>query len=273
MILRVIFILGLLLANLVGNAQVLLSPRVDYENSTLLGNDINQFFDSYNSYYANSTTTFFEPISPGDFSHTNYGGAIRLNLGDPLAIFSGFSFTYGKGMATRQAIHANGLKAQTDFNIFDYVGQYDLGLRYKIFVASAHMSGRYRKTRMNFGYFYQDGTYSIGNEYDILGVYEASTITLDYGFTVGIKWERFYFPVSWSYASNAFSDDGLLTLVDFEKRQIRWQDLPRDYGQWVADPAGLDPNSQLVRANSFRSNRINIGVEISLFKDSTDDNK
>ena len=251
------------------NAQpIQLSPRVDYESSTLLGRDLNDFFTSYNDYYQSNLTSSFDSLRAGDFGHFNYGGALRAQIGDEkIAFCSGFLFTYGQANAIRSAAHLNGIKAQTDFKVNDYMGQFDIGFKLYIIQLSTHMAARYRKTQMAFGYYYQDGSYSIGNEYDILGVYLAETITLDVGFSIGLKYKRWYVPLSWSYATDAFSDDGLLTLVDSEKRQIRWRDVPRDFEQWATDPTNMNLETGFVRSKSLRSNRITLGIEYSLMYD------
>jgi len=77
---------------------------------------------------------------------------------------------------------------------------------------------------------------------------------------------RFYIPITISYPSNAFSDEGLLTLTDFDKSQARWTDIPRDFETWANDPANIDLDEGFVRAQSFRSTRISIGIEYILGK-------
>ena len=243
-----------------------ISPRFDYESSVLLDNDLNDFYSSYNAYYAGVIPQPFDTINPGDFSHAAYGGAIRYFTPGTIGFQTGLFVTYGKQQVQRKALFQNGIGSQTDWEVRDLNLQYDLGLSiYQFLNISAHIAGRFRNTELAFGYMYQDGSYSLGNEYDILGVYSASTTTLDFGWSVGIKIKRVYVQMGMSYPSNAFSDDGLLTLMDFDERQIRWTDLPRDYTTWANDPTNLDLDNGFVRAMSLRSRRFNIGFEILLF--------
>lgn len=244
-----------------------LGGRLDYESSQLVGRDYNEFYKSYNDYYNLSLTEAFDTINPGDFSHLGFGGSIRFFGPGKLAFQNGLLLTYGRSNVLRTSVFSNGIKSETNWEIGDLNLQYDVGVLIGQSLSLAvHMAGRFRSTDMAFGYYYQDGSYSIGNEYDILGVYSGQTITLDWGFNAGLLVKRFYFQIGMSFPTNAFSDDGLLTLFDQDERQIRWLDLPRDYQQWVDDPANMDPSTGFVRMSSLRSTRLNVGLEFFILK-------
>lgn len=252
-----------------GQSPFKLGFRFDYEASSLTpGHDMNDFYRSYNNYYSGVIPKPFDTISSGELSHTGWGGSIRyFGAGDQVAFQSGLIFTYGGKDIFREARFQNGIITRTDWRVNDLNTQVDVGiLLWRKLTLATHMAARFRSTEIALGYFYQDGSYSLGNEYDILGVYRASTTTLDLGFSIGLNVKRFYLQMGMSYPTNAFSDEGLLTLLDYDERQIRWTDLPRDYETWVNDPANLDLDNGFVRARSLRSTRFNLGIEFFILK-------
>ena len=237
----------------------------DYERATFVDHDINDFFRSYNAYYGGNMKMPFDTLGSDASSHLNFGGGLRFFTEGAVGFSSGLLVTYGKGSTDNTAVFQNDITTQTDFAFRDWTLQFDLGINIKQFLfLHGHMTGRFRKTVMDLGYIYQDGSYSLGNEYDILGVYSASTNSLDVGASVGLRLGPVYIPLTISFPTNFASDDGLLTLVDFEKRQIRWGDLPRDFPTWVDDPANIDLDTGFVRARSLAAMRISLGIEIWL---------
>lgn len=241
--------------------------RGDYEYSKLYMFDINDFYRNYNAYYAGVIPQPFDTLNPTVFSHPNLGASVRFASGDPVGFYTGLSMVYGRTSFDQQAKFQNNLITNTGFNVADWNLQIDAGLIFfRVLTLEGLVAARSRKTFMEIGYTYQDGSYSVGNEYDILGVYQASTTTLDWGLAAGLRLGRLYIPVSISFPTNMLSDDGLLTLTDFDETQVRWSDLPRDYQTWANDPVNMDLETGFVRAQSFQSMRINVGVEFAIFQ-------
>ncbi|MEM6262927.1 MAG: hypothetical protein AAGI38_10500 [Bacteroidota bacterium] len=244
-----------------------LTLRVDREISQLDGPDINDFFQSYNAYYGSNLETPFSIMRAADFTHNNVGMGIRMGTGRNFGFASGLGMTYGRIRNQNVSVFRNGIGTETELTTRDWTLTFDMGVRIKsILFLQVHMAGRFRKNILEMGYRYQDGSYSLGDEYDILGIYEAPTTTLDLGASAALRIWKLYIPISISWPTNFASDENLLTVTDFEKRQIRWTDLPRDFETWADDPANLDLDNGFVRANSFRSPRVTIGVELIIGK-------
>ncbi|MCB0705135.1 MAG: hypothetical protein KDC34_07485 [Saprospiraceae bacterium] len=236
--------------------------RAEYERSTMENYDLNDFFRSYNDYYAGVIPQPFDTLLGTDFSHFGYGTGIRFYTGEVFGFAGSLFGTYGVKKESRTAIFQNDITTQADFRVRDMNIQIDLGVHiYRILFLQGHLTGRFRKTVLDLGYFYQDGSYSIGDEYEIIGVYSGLTTTLDVGGSVGIKLGPVFIPVSISFPTNMFSDGGLITLLDYDKQKTRWSDLPRDYKTWADDPANVDLDNGFVRMESLQSVRINIGIE------------
>ncbi|MEL6653079.1 MAG: hypothetical protein AAFQ87_19925 [Bacteroidota bacterium] len=240
-----------------------LSLRVDYEASRLLGDDLNDFYLSYNEYHASFTSLFFDTLRANELSHFNFGLGSRIATGEDIG-FSGSAFLMlGRKTIRRDAIFLTNIVTRTDLQVNDLTLHFDGGIHYqRKYFAHLQVGMRSRRNTFDVGYIYADGSYSLGNEYDILGVYQSFTSTLDLGLNLGIKVKQFYIPIGISWPVVLFPEDRLY-LEDFDALQGNNQ-LPRDYRQWANEPAGLDPATQLVRGESFRAMRINIGLEFWL---------
>ncbi|MDX2246520.1 MAG: hypothetical protein SF052_07090 [Bacteroidia bacterium] len=252
--------------------QVALTLRGDYESSQLSGFELNDFFQSYNEYYGVNMQQPFDTVAVKGLSHAGWGMGMRFLSGDNAGFATGIFLTYGSKSLRNEAIFANDLLTRTDFRVKDYNCQVDIGFHLKRFLLiQGHISARIRESVFDLGYVYQDGSFSRGNEYDILGVYKGSTITLDVGASAGLKLGPVFIPVGISFPTNMIPDDGLSTLLDYDITRIRWNDLPRNYQVWADDPVNFDPFEDAVRTQSFRSVRINIGLEIWLGKKSSEE--
>jgi hypothetical protein len=241
--------------------------RSAYQLSNFNDFQLNEFFTSFNDYYGSNMEEPFLRYDERTLDMFNGGVGFRLGFGEKIGPSLGLLTTFGQKTVQRNARFQNQIVTQTDLRMRDWTVQFDAGLHFfGVLFVQGHIAGHFRRSVFTLGYVYQDGSYSLGNEYDILGVYKAPTTTIDVGGSLGLRLGPVFIPVSISYPTGFISDDGLLTLTDFEKRQARWSDLPRDFRQWVEDPANLDPDTQLVEARGFESVRINIGIEIWLGK-------
>jgi len=151
--------LALLTGYLASFAQSGLMIRADYELSSLTGDDINDFFDSYNAYYGTNMVREFEDIPVNAFNHINWGGGIRLlglsNEKKKVDLSTGLFVTYGSGNWSQDGEFRNGIITQTDFVTRDYTLQYDLGiLLFNRLSLTGFIGGRFRTTILDVGYFY-----------------------------------------------------------------------------------------------------------------------
>ncbi|MEM6343738.1 MAG: hypothetical protein AAF927_07650 [Bacteroidota bacterium] len=244
------------------DGQFQLSLRLEYEASLLQGFDLNDFYRSHNDYYASSAAQFFDTLAASELSHPALGLGGRFTMGDDFGFSSGLFLTYGRKSVRREARFLTNIVTRTDLLTRDVNLQFDVGFHIqRKFFLHGHIAGRFRKNVFDIGYIYPDGSFSLGNEYDILGVYQSNTTTLDAGANLAFKIKKVYIPIGISWPLNFATDDGLLTLQDFDIRQARWAEVPRDFRQWANDPANLDPREQLVRSQSFQAIRLNIGIE------------
>ncbi|MFY0672743.1 MAG: hypothetical protein JXQ87_05040 [Bacteroidia bacterium] len=242
-----------------------LGYRLDYEQSTMLNRDINRFFNSYNGYYGNNMDVPLDTINANATSHFNHGFSIRYFDNAKTSFFMGLEFFWGKNELERNGRFANGIQTQCDFLFKDFTFQTDVGFKAGPLVLAGIMAGRVRQIEFDLGYIYQDGTYSLGNEYDVLSAHTSMHTTLDLGFSLGIKLKRFYISYQRTQPTNFASDNGLLTLLDFDERQIRWSDVPTDFEKWANDPANLKLENGFVRASSFATARNSFSIEFLIF--------
>ncbi len=254
------------------SAQLYLPLRLDYTRATHQWNDFNEFITSYNAYYGSNQPTPLDTLSPTQFSHINYGTGLRLMTDGPVNFNFSFLMTYGGMQHQLLGEYANGIQTQVDFRVRDISSQVELGIGFGgVFFINGIMAGYFRNTRVDIGYIYQDGTYSVGNEYDLLSIHSSPTTSLDFGLGAGLKLGPVYIPVNVTFPNSFISDEGLLNYTDWDEQQIRWSDIPRDYQVWANDPANLDPETDLVRAESLRSMRVSIGFEFLIGSNSLQD--
>jgi len=237
-----------------------LSLRLEYEASLLQGFDLNDFYRSYNDYHASFATQFFDTIRSTELSHPAIGLGFRFVKGDDFGFSGGLWGTYGRKKTLREARFLTNIVTRSDLLTRDVNLQLDAGfhIQQKFFL-HGHIATRFRKTVLDLGYIYPDGSFSLGSEYDILGVYQANTTTLDAGLNLGFKIKDVYIPIGISWPLVNLSEEG--RLADLDERQKRWTDLPRDFAQWNNDPESIDPRTDLVSNQSFQAIRLNIGIE------------
>lgn len=239
-----------------------LSLRLEYEASALQSFDLNDFYRSYNEYHASFATQYFDTLSASELSHPAIGLGTRFAIGEDFGFSSGLFFTYGRKSIRREARLLTNIVTRTDLLTHDSNLQLDLGfhLQRKFFL-HGHIAARFRKSILELGNLYPDGSLSLGNEYDILGVYQANTTSLDLGVNAAFKIKKIYIPIGISWPIAGLSGDGMQWMQDFDTRQSRRTELPRDYEQWANNPANIDPATDLVRTESFQAIRLNIGIE------------
>ena len=158
----------------------------------------------------------------------------------------GLELFWERSTLDRTGQFRNGIRTQCDFLFKDFTFQTDIGFKAGPLVLAGIMAGRVRQIEFDLGYIYQDSTYSIGNEYDVLSAHNSMHTTLDLGYTIGLKIKRFYISYQRTWPTNFATDEGLLTLVDFDERQIRWSNVPTDFETWANDPDNLDLDNGFV---------------------------
>ncbi|MEL7340746.1 MAG: hypothetical protein AAGM67_09690, partial [Bacteroidota bacterium] len=214
--------------------------RGDFESSRLLGDYLNDFFLSYNDYHASFTSQFFDTLAPNDLSHFNFGLGARISSGEGIGFSGGTFLSFGRKTVRRDAAFLTNITTRTDLQVNDLTIQFEGGLHYQNqYFAHVQLGLRSRRNVFDVGYIYADGSYSLGSEYDILGVYESFTSTLDLGLNLGIKIKQLYIPLGISWPVVVFPEDRRW-LQDFDVVRTYTQ-LPRDYRQWANDPDGLNP--------------------------------
>lgn len=239
--------------------------RADYGSYRMPENDLNDFFRSYNDYYGASMKVPFDTLSATVFSHPSFGAGVRYASPGVVGFSTGLFVQFGRKAFTQQSQFQNDIITETSFLVKDYTYQIDVGFHVmSILFIHGLLAGHTRNATLDLGYYYQDGSYTLGNEYDILGVYSALNSTLDVGFGAMLKLGPVIIPVSISYPTNAFSDGGLISIMDFDTHRVRWNELPRDFRTWADDPVNMDLDNGFVRGETLNSVRINVGIEILL---------
>lgn len=250
------------------NGEGFFSLRTDYEIAKFKEFQLNDFVRSFNSYYSGFLPQEMDTLTANSSSHFNFGIGGRFTTGGrKSAGFSGgILLLYGTRGNNYKAISQNNITTNMDVRYKDWTNQIDIGFHIRqIAFFHVHMAGRFRNTVIDLGYYYPDGTYSIGGEYDLLGIYSAKTSTLDFGGSIGFKLGPVYVPFTISFPS-AFAQFEGVSVTDYDIRQFRWPDLPRDFETWANNPENLSTENGFVRSNTFRTVRMSVAVEILLNK-------
>ncbi|MBL7979805.1 MAG: hypothetical protein JNN12_15825 [Bacteroidetes Order II. Incertae sedis bacterium] len=223
---------------------------------------LNSFVESFNTYYAaniKAKYASFPEALPGPVIRVGYRGSGLA--GSKLAM--AFQYQTGKHHIPRSATLGTGLKNELDLDVVNRDVLIEVGVGGKRGFLNALMQGQFRNSTITYYTVYQDGSRSIGYEFDINGYYEVSTPEIMAGVSAGLQLgKRVIIPIQVAFPVWLPGGD-FINMTDYDTSRYRSNDFPREFDFWVKDRLGVDEGNAITEGN-FRGMRISIGVEILL---------
>lgn len=224
--------------------------------------DLNTFINTFNTYYTQNTKSAFETTSSTLTAPMLRVGYRGFGL---LGGKSSFAFLYqtGNSQLKRNFTFANDLKNELDLHIRNRDILVEVGISNPKGYINALMQGQFRYSKITYSTLYQDGSRSLGYEYDLNGVYELNISEIMAGISAGYRvGKRLTIPVTVSVPAWLPGGD-FIFMTDYDTSRYRSNNFPREYDLWAQDRLGVDTENGLSES-TFRGIRFTIGLEYQI---------
>ncbi|MBN8589190.1 MAG: hypothetical protein J0L94_12820 [Rhodothermia bacterium] len=226
--------------------------------------NLNTFVSSFNAYYSTYIKAKYEDfpaVLSGPMYRVGYRGSGLV--GSKIAV--ALHYQSGKHHVPRTALLGSGLKNEMNLDVVNRDVLVELGVGGKRGFINALMQGQFRNSTITYYTVYQDGSRSIGYEFDINGYYEVSTPEIMAGVSAGLRLgKRVIIPIQVVFPVWLPGGD-TINMTDYDTSRYRSNDFPREFDFWVKDRLGVDQENALTQGD-FRGVRISVGLEIQLTK-------
>lgn len=241
-------------------AQFFIAPHIFYHKEGIKPVGLNSFMDSYNSYYSVGMKDPFDHFGSLPSWGMGYGvDLINWNLGGGGIYFrSGILISHAKTSSSAKIW--NNYSNEIILKMNDWRVPFDFGVNIKgvasLFLASDFT---FRKTELEMWTIYPDGSRSIGNEFDINGVYTALHPIFNLGVGAAFRVWKLTIPVRLTYGFNLFNEVRV-PLTDYDANEYRSNDFPRDFSLWLNSLVGANPEN-VVYKDEITGMHFSIGIK------------
>lgn len=236
--------------------------HVGYQASGINPGDLNTFAETFNAHYAGVIPVPLKSYSALPAHGFNAGVGYRLFNRERTGFSAYLGYAYAQAMHKNRAVFQNNLGYEFGLKLRDHYVHFEAGagIKGRVFI-NACASFILRKTTMRSQTVYQDGTKSVGNEYDINGIYTGTTNAIAPGISVGGRIWHFFITGRALYSLPLFKSP--LYLTDYSVLRYRSHDFPKDYGVFNTDVTGMDQENGL-SANGFNGVVLQINLEFMI---------
>lgn len=253
-------------------AQITPTITVAYGHNTIDEAPLNQFFDSFNTFWGDQVAEPFETLDATAFAHMEYGGGLRaLFPSQGLGVTLATNAVFGRAEAKRQMRYVNGMGHDLEMHTRDIGWDFHLGLTLGKHLLASGIAEAYIRDLTYLMYTrFQNGSRSLGNVYKIAGVYTGTATTFDIGFGAGLKLGPLLFTAKWMFPMSNFPPgQEIVTLDDYDTDEFPPTDFPVNYELWATDPVqfaaeAADGQEVALLTDRMRGMRFTFGVELLL---------
>lgn len=256
-------ILGFLLLSSIHAQKHNFTVGFGYSYNGFNPQNMNKFFNSFNQYYTVGMKKPFDTLSSSSFQgyQFNIGWRYFDREKSSFSSYIGYAFGYSTN-ANSVKIHNNtGYDLESAFSCHDFMFEGGYQIQSRVFIHGLLGIG-IRDIQAKMWKVYQDGSRSMGYEYDINGWYQTNSFSIQLGGSLGVRIWHFFIPFKIWYEVPFFSDNAL-SLTDFDVNRYRDNQLPNDYTQWLNSNVTIDENNRIPE-NDFMGLRIQTGIEFSI---------
>jgi hypothetical protein len=238
-----------------------------YSLNTFQTENMNKLVNSFNDYYQVGLKKPFAGYDLGSMQgfNINIGYRYMKRETSGFSAYGGYMFGYSHNFNSVKIWNNTGYDMEMAFKCHDFLFEGGYQIKGKVFMHGFVGIG-IRDIQVQMWKVYQDGSRSMGYEYDINGWYKTNSFSAQFGASLGFRVWHFFFPLRVGYEVPFFKDN-TLQLTDFDVNRFRSHNLPNDYSLWLVSNISNDDNNRIPE-NDFMGLRIHFGVEfmIPLFK-------
>jgi hypothetical protein len=227
--------------------QLYISPSLRFLKQGFQTEGLNTFKKSYNDYYALGMKNPFDMY--GNLPQTGFQYGVDIVFMKEKE--NGFFFRSGLLFSNSKSVSSctiwNNYRNDIVLKFHDWQVPADIGYSIKGIVAFyLAMDISMRKTRLEYWQYYPDGSKSVGNEFDMNGVYTATVPVFNYGGGMVLRYKRFTIPVRYTLGRTIFNVEKV-PLTDYDANQFRSNSFPLDYSKYQSDILGEDQDNAIFK--------------------------
>ncbi len=144
---------------------------------------------------------------------------------------------------------------------------FDFGYTYNgIITFFAASDFTFRDVQLAYWQYYPDGSKSLGNEFDINGVYTTNIPILFLGGGFALRFKNFLIPIRFTTGFELANIERI-PITDYDANRFRISDFPRDFAVYQNDPTGANTENVIYK-DELRGTSISFGIRylISTYK-------
>lgn len=264
--------------------DILLTAGLQYQSCGFAKDELNAAIESYNAVLptmqGQTSDAFWEtPMKPFTGAMPLRGRIFSYQLRYMSEKSGGLSATFGIRSGKASALERNSWSryaAGDRWNLWakDVAVTMEVGITLgkKAFWNILSTETVFRNTHLTSRSVWADGSTSMGYDHwlypqyeGINGHYQAPTIGLDLGTSVGLRLGRVLVPVRVGYMFPVFDESQAMVDYSLDSR-YRQNSLPKDFAEYNLDTMGAGADLNAIGQNTFRGLRFSFGLEYSLYR-------
>lgn len=236
--------------------------HVGYQGSGIHPTDLNTFVSTFNTYYQGVIPVPLKSYSLFPSHGFNIGVGYRFFKRERTAPSLYIGYAYAQTMTKNRAVFQNGIGYDFGLKMRDHLVYIEggVGIKGRVFV-NACADFLIRKGTMRSATVYQDGTKSIGTEYDLNGMYTGSTVAFAPGISIGARVWHFFINGRLLYSIPMLKST--LYLTDYSVMRYRSHDFPKDFGVFINDVSGSNQENG-IKADGLNGLLLQVNLEFMI---------
>ncbi len=245
-------------------AALVIAPHIGVQTEKFDQSGLNSFFTSWNEFYTMGNGHAFDTIN--GFSQQGMDAGVNFIIYgdlDKSSFFLSYGLFRNKSTISRTSkIWSNRTNKLTlSFRDIEIPVQFGATIGRRAMIGM-NFDFLFRKARLDFETIYQDGTKSIGNEFDLNGVYKISVPDLFFGPALALRFGKFSIPVSVTFPLKMFKNSDL-PLTDYDANRFRSTYFPNDFQVWRDDVLGENEENAIFQSE-LKGMKFMVGIEYRL---------
>jgi hypothetical protein len=254
----------LLIPAIVSDAQISHGPTIHfgYQGSGIKPAEMNRFVSTFNQHYEGVIPKPLKAYSVFPSHGFNAGIGYRFFKRESGGVTGYVGYSYAQTRNRNTATFKNRLGYDFGMKFRDHFFYLEAGagIRGRFFVNGC-LDFLFRKTTIRSSTVYQDGTKSIGSEYDINGMYTGTTNAFAPGISLGGRVWHFFIVSRLLYTVPLIKSS--LYLTDYSVLRMRSHDFPQDFEGFLVDVTGENQENG-IKSDGFNGLLFQLNIEFMI---------